>query len=111
MIYLNPIDKNNPRVAGFILFLERRGVTKRGISNIISFAGHRRVTVYLSEVAPALSSVFETDDISLLEYVYRRVCADENTIRLNRIYSGAVNRYIEYLSGKRIGRKSSICND
>ena len=38
------------------------------------------------------------------EDVYKMIRDDEDNIRLHRIYSGAVNRYIEYLSGKRVGR-------
>ena len=105
MRYYAPIDKKNPRVIGFIKFLENRGVTERGINNILSFAGNRRVNCYLNEVEPSLVNVYDTDDIDLLGYVYKMVRNDEDNIRLHRIYSGAVNRYIEFLTGKRIGRQ------
>ena len=107
MRYYIPIDRENPRVAGFVKFLQKRGVTERGISNILSFAGNRRVSIYLKEVEPSLSTVYDTSDVELLGYVYRMIKDDEDNIRLHRIYSGAVNRYIEYLSGKRIGRPNS----
>ena len=100
-----PVDKMNPRVVGFREFLEKRGVSERGITNIISFAGNKRVNQYLNDVEPSITTVYDTDDIDLLGYVYRMVRDDEDNIRLHRIYSGAVNRYIEYLSGKRVGRQ------
>lgn len=103
--YYTPIDRTNPRVAGFIKFLQNRGVTERGITNILSFAGNRRVSNYLTEIEPSISTVYDTNDVDLLAYVYRMVRDDDDNIRLHRIYSGAVNRYIEYLSGKRIGRQ------
>ena len=105
MRYFAPIDKKNPRVIGFVKFLENRGVTERGLNNILSFAGNRRVNSYLNEVEPSLVTVYDTEDIDLLGYVYKMIRDDEDNIRLHRIYSGAVNRYIEFLSGKRIGRQ------
>lgn len=98
--YYTPIDRTNPRVAGFIKFLQNRGVTERGITNILSFAGNRRVSNYLTEIEPSISTVYDTNDVDLLAYVYRMVRDDDDNIRLHRIYSGAVNRYIEFLSGK-----------
>jgi hypothetical protein len=98
------IDRDNPRVKGFISYLEGRGVTERGINNILSFAANYRVNVYLNEVAPKAFSVFDITNVELLTYVYKMIRDDEDNIRLHRIYSGAVNRYIEFLSGKRVGR-------
>lgn len=105
MRYFAPIDKNNPRVIGFIKFLEERGVTGRGLNNILNYAANIRVNNYLNEVNPSLVTVYDTDDIELLGYVYRMIRDDVDNIRLHRIYSGAVNRYIEFLSGKRISRQ------
>ncbi len=102
--YIAIIDKRTPRVKGFIKFLGGRGITERGINNIISFAANRRVNVYLSEVDSSLSSIYDTTNVELLSRVYRMIRDDEDNIRLHRIYSGAVNRYIEYVSGKRVGR-------
>ncbi len=104
--YIAIVDRAHPRVAGFIKHLQSKGVTERGISNILSFAANKRVNKYLIEEAPTLQNVYDTDDISLLTYVYQMVKDDEDNIRLHRIYSGAVNRYIEYLSGSRIGSKA-----
>ena len=101
--YMAIIDQRNPRVKGFKKFLEGRGITERGINNIISFAANRRVNVYLNEIEPGLSSVYDTTNVELLSDVYKMVRDDEDNIRLHRIYSGAVNRYIEFLSGKRVG--------
>ena len=98
------IDWNSPRVKGFVSYLKGRGVTERGIKNILSFAAHYRVNVYLWEVKPQASTVYDTTDVEALSYVYKMIRDDEDNIRLHRIYSGAVNRYIEYLSGKRVGR-------
>ena len=104
--YIAIVDRTHPRVAGFIKHLRSKGVTERGISNILSFAANNRVNKYLIEEAPTLQNVYDTDDVSLLTYVYQMVKDDEDNIRLHRIYSGAVNRYIEYLSGSRIGSKA-----
>ena len=100
------IDREHPRVAGFIKHLRSKGVTERGISNILSFAANKRVNNYLIEEAPTLKNIYDTEDLSLLTYVYQMVKDDQDNIRLHRIYSGAVNRYIEYLSGTRIGSKA-----
>ena len=104
--HLAIIDHNSPRVKGFIRFLEGRGMTERGINNILYFAANHRVNVYLNGFEPDLSSVYETTNIELLSNVYRKIRDDKDNIRLHRIYSGAVNRYIEYLSGKRVGSKT-----
>ncbi len=105
--YYSSFYRENPRVIGFVKFLQNRGVTERGITNILSFASSRRVKKYLTKVAPSLSTVYDTEDIHLLGNVYRMVRDDVDNIRLHRIYSGAVNRYIEFLSGQRIGRKEA----
>lgn len=98
------IDRNHPRVKGFARYLKKRGVTERGINNILSFAASHRVSAYLKDVLPQVSTVYDTADVSILSTVYRKIREDADNIRLHRIYSGAVNRYIEYLSGKRVGR-------
>jgi hypothetical protein len=108
--YIAIVDRAHPRVAGFIKHLRSKGVTERGISNILSFAANKRVNKYLVEEAPTLQNIYDTDDVSLLTYVYQMVKDDEDNIRLHRIYSGAVNRYIEYLSGNRIGSKAEKGN-
>ena len=104
--YFAIVDRAHPRVAGFIKYLRSKGVTERGINNILSFAANRRVNKYLVEGDSALQNIYETDDVSLLTYVYQMVKGDEDNIRLHRIYSGAVNRYIEYLSGNRVGSRA-----
>ena len=81
--YIAIIDKRNPRVKGFIKFLEGRGITERGINNIISFAANRRVNVYLNEVDPSLSSIYDTTNVELLSGVYRMIRDDEDNIRLH----------------------------
>lgn len=104
--YIATVDRTQPRVAGFIKHLRNKGVTDRGINNILSFAANKRVNKYLIEETPTLKNIYDTDDITLLTYVYQMVKDDEDNIRLHRIYSGAVNRYIEYLSGSRVGSKA-----
>ena len=104
--YTAIVDRAHPRVAGFIKHMQSKGVTERGITNILSFAANRRVNKYLIEEAPTLQNIYDTDDICLLTHVYQMVKDDKDNIRLHRIYSGAVNRYIEYLSGSRIGSKA-----
>ena len=105
--HLAIIDQKNPRVKGFIRFLEARGMTQRGINNILSFAANHRVNVYLNQIEPGLSSIYETKNVELLSIVYKKIRDDKDNIRLHRIYSGAVNRYIEFISGKRVGSKNS----
>lgn len=101
------INRDHPRVKGFAFYLKGRGVTERGIKNILSFAANYRVSAYLKDVLPQASTVYDTADVKALSSVYGKIRDDEDNIRLHRIYSGAVNRYIEFLSGKRVGRETS----
>lgn len=89
-------DKNE--LDNFKQALASSGFTDEAIKRYVSYLGSQCICLAIRKVCN-VEDLFLAKDISLLMQAYRIVYLDTNNIRLHRVYSSALMKYIFFRAG------------
>lgn len=97
------IDDDNCRL--YSKFLTEKFESERTIRNYLTFVNSSIVMRYLSEIAHT-DSIYKVEDFDTFLKLYLAIKEDKDNIRLHRVYSSAVSKYIKFKFPDKKIRKS-----
>lgn len=90
----NLIESDN--CSSYYDYLKQKYHSERTIHNYLSFVNSSLVLRYLKEIAYK-DSIYKVEDFDILLKLYLAIKDDKDNIRLHRVYSSAVSRYIKFM--------------
>lgn len=90
------IEVNSPFYAKFSLWMRNASYSDYSIYRCICYLQSPLVKEIIKDTA-GVKTIVEIKDINLIGIIRRRICVQEQDIRLHHVYSSAVGRYIKFL--------------
>ena len=91
----NNLSKND-NYSSYCDYLKQKFASERTILNYLSFVESSLVLRYLKKIANK-DSIYKVEDFDILLKLYLAIKDDKDNIRLHRIYSSAVSKYIKFM--------------
>ena len=79
----------------YLEFLKEKFQSDRTIRNYLIFVNSSLVLRYIKEIANT-DSIYKIDDFNVLLRLYLAIKEDKDNIRLHRVYSSAVSKFVKF---------------
>lgn len=79
----------------YLEFLKEKFQSDRTIRNYLMFVNSSLVLRHIKRIAKT-DSIYNIDDFSVLLKLYLAIKEDKDNIRLHRVYSSAVSKYVKF---------------